>query len=964
MGAPEFTSNLEPQIADIGARLHALALRAKPSLFNGQGLRGRLAARALADEQLRTALFTFVDTLPQLESNDELARHFRAYLQGHDLGGLWGRLLRLGNYPLLAPAVRASVQRLAREFLVAEDERSIAKVLRRVGTIPASATFDAVGEAVLTEAEAEHYVQRNLRLLDWLAAASSAPPAISVKLSALTARFDPIDPIRSKERALTRLRPLLARAAELGAAVTVDMEQHELKGLIVDAFLDMLAEFPQTGWQPGIALQAYAPDTPGIVERVISSARERGRKICIRLVKGAYWDTEVALAQQRNWPAPVFLDKGETDAQYESLTALLFDHADVIYPAIAGHNLRSLSHAIAAARVRGLAPDRWEVQMLLGMANPLAEAVAGSGVKLRMYIPMGDLLAGIAYLIRRLMENTANNSVLRQTYVEAQDVGQLLKQPQPPATAPAPAAATGFQSMPLLDFSRPAVQASFRQALNDVARDFGKAWPLDIAGSAKGRLEVQSCINPARPSQVLGSVELGEIAHAEQAIANAVRAFDGWRETPAERRAELCLRAADLMSERRKHLAALEVFEVGKNWREADADVAEAIDYLRFYAQQMQALAGRHPTICYSGEPNHLVYEPRGVAVVIAPWNFPLAILTGMTTAALVAGNPAIMKPAGPSTLLALQLLQILRDAGIPRDVCQLIPGNGPQIGAHLVDHKDVAIIAFTGSREVGLSILQRAAMVHPGQREVKRVVCEMGGKNAIIVDRDADLDEAVLHTLLSAFGYQGQKCSAASRVIVVGEVHDRFVARLAEALDCYTYGAPEDPTNIFGPVITGAAQRRIEGYVEVGRSEGRLAYRGKVRGEGFYVAPAIFTGIEPGHRLAREEIFGPVLSVMRAGDFESAMAMALDSDFALTGGVFSRLPEHIELARRRFRVGNLYINRKITGATVGAQPFGGMRMSGTGVQAGGPDYLKQFLWTRVISENTLRHGFVPPPAS
>ena len=961
MGAPEFTSNLEPQIADIGVRLHALALKAKPSLFNGQGLRGRLAARALADEQLRTALFTFVDTLPQLESNDELARHFRAYLHGHELGGLWGRLLRLGSYPLLAPAVRASVQRLAREFLVAEDERSIARILKRVGAIPASATFDAVGEAVLTEAEAEHYVQRNLRLLDWLAAASKAPPAISVKLSALTARFDPIDPIRSKERALARLRPLLARASELGAAVTVDMEQHELKGLIVDAFLEMLAEFPQTGWQLGIALQAYAPDTPAIVERVIGSVRERRQKICIRLVKGAYWDTEVALAEQRNWPAPVFLDKRETDAQYESLTARLFDNADVIYPAIAGHNLRSLSHAIAAARARGLGPDRWEVQMLLGMADPLAEAVAASGVKLRMYIPMGDLLAGIAYLIRRLMENTANNSVLRQTYVEAQDVGQLLQQPRPPATPVAPAT-TGFQSVPLLDFSRPAVHTSFRRALNEVARDFGKAWPLDIAGIAKGRLEVQTCINPARPSQVLGSVELGEIAHAEQAIANAVRAFDGWREMPAEQRAQLFLCAADLMSERRQRLAALEVFEVGKNWREADADVAEAIDYLRFYARQMQALAGRHPTICYPGEPNHLVYEPRGVAVVIAPWNFPVAILTGMTTAALVAGNPAIMKPAGPSTLLAFELLQILRDAGVPRDVCQLIPGNGPQIGAHLVDHKDVAIIAFTGSREVGLSILQRAAVVHPGQREVKRVVCEMGGKNAIIVDRDADLDEAVLHTLLSAFGYQGQKCSAASRVIVVGEVHDRFVARLAEALECYTYGAPADPTNIFGPVITAAAQRRIEGYVEVGRSEGKLVYRGKVPGEGFYVAPAIFTGIEPGHRLAREEIFGPLLAVMRAGDFESAMAMALDSDFALTGGVFSRLPEHIELARRRFRVGNLYINRKITGATVGAQPFGGMRMSGTGVQAGGPDYLKQFLWTRVISENTLRHGFVPPP--
>jgi RHH-type proline utilization regulon transcriptional repressor/proline dehydrogenase/delta 1-pyrroline-5-carboxylate dehydrogenase len=963
MGAPEFAYNLEPHIAEIGTRLHALALRAKPSLFDGRGLRGKLAARALADEELRTALFTFVDTLPQLETNDELARHFRAYLHGHDLGGLWGRLLRLGNYPLLAPAVRASVQRLAREFLVAEDQRSIGRVLKKLGRIPATATFDAVGEAVLTEAEADHYVQRNLRLLDWLAGASSAAPAISIKLSALTPRFDPIDPAGSTRRALLRLQPVLAKAAALGAAITVDMEQHELKGLIVDAFLDMLADFTNEGWFPGIALQAYAPDTPGIIERVIQGARRRDRKICIRLVKGAYWDTEVALAEQRNWPAPVFLDKGQTDAQYEALTALLFDNADVIYPAIAGHNLRSLSHAIAAAQARRLEPERWEVQMLMGMADALAEAIATSGTKLRIYVPMGDLLAGIAYLIRRLMENTANNSVLRQTYVEAQDVGALLAPPRP-VMAPAQPQKAGFVNVPLLDFSEPAVQASFQDALRDVARDFGAHWRLDIEGGAGGKLEVQTCINPARANEALGYVELAEIAHAERAVANAARAFDDWRETPAQERARLCMRAADLMSERRQRLAALEVFEVGKNWREADADVAEAIDYLRYYAQQMLALSGRHPTICYPGEPNHMVYEPRGVAVVIAPWNFPLAILTGMTAAALVSGNPAIMKPAAPSTLLAVQLLNILREAGFPRKVCQLIPGSGTQVGARLVDHPQVAIIAFTGSREVGLSILQHAAVVHPGQREVKRVVCEMGGKNAIIVDRDADLDEAVLHTLQSAFGYQGQKCSAASRVIVVGQAHDRFVSRLTEALDCYVYGAPDEPAHIFGPVITEAAQKRLEGYVEVGRSEGRLAYRGKAPSGGFYVAPAIFTGIEAGDRLAREEIFGPVLSVMRAGDFGRALETALDSDFALTGGVFSRLPEHIELARRRFRVGNLYINRKITGATVSAQPFGGMRMSGTGVQAGGPDYLKQFMWTRVISENTLRHGFVPPQMS
>jgi RHH-type proline utilization regulon transcriptional repressor/proline dehydrogenase/delta 1-pyrroline-5-carboxylate dehydrogenase len=962
MGAPEFTPQLQARIEEIGARLHRLAARARPSLLNGRGLRGRLAARALSDEALRTALFTFVDTLPQLNSNAEVARHFRAYLAGHELSGLWGRALRLGDHPLAAPLVRASVQRLAREFLVAEDERPVAAILRRMQRIPAAATFDAVGEAVLTEAEAQRYQERNLRLLDWLASHGDGQPAISVKLSALTPRFDPIDRTGSIERALHRLAPVVERARQLDAMLTVDMEQHELKSLVVETFLTMLSRYGTAGWLPGIALQAYAPDTPEVLARLLHRAKEQRWRIGIRLVKGAYWDTEVALAQQRNWPVPVFTDKAATDAQYEALTGMLFDHADVVYPAIAGHNLRSLSYAIAAAESRGLNPQAWEVQMLLGMAMPMAEAVAGSGVRLRMYIPMGDLTAGIAYLIRRLMENTANNSILRQTYVEAQDVSQLLLPPQPAKPAPAQAK-PAFESTPLLDFGEPVVQERMRAALTEVAAGFGRHWPLTIGGVTEQGLGSQQCINPARPSQILATVALGDVAHAKRAIDIAASAFGPWRDTPAEERVRVCLRAADLMTARRERLAALQVFEVGKNWREADADVAEAIDYLRYYALAMRGLAGAHTTIDYPGETNEMRYEPRGVAVVIAPWNFPLAILTGMSVAALVAGNPVVMKPAAPSVLIACELHALLREAGFPASVCQLLPGSGPDVGAALVDDPRTAIIAFTGSREVGLSILQRAAVVHPGQREVKRVVCEMGGKNAIIVDRDADLDEAVLHTLMSAFGYQGQKCSAASRVIVVGEVHERFVSRLCEAMDGYAYGAPEDPANLFGPVITAAAKKRIEGYVEIGRGEGRLAYRGKVPNEGFFVAPAIFTGIEPHHRLAREEIFGPVLSVMRARDFEGALEMALDSDFALTGGVFTRLPEHIALARSRFRVGNLYLNRKITGAAVGAQPFGGMRMSGTGVQAGGPDYLRQFLWSRVVTENTLRHGFVPPRA-
>ncbi len=552
--------------------------------------------------------------------------------------------------------------------------------------------------------------------------------------------------------------------------------------------------------------------------------------------------------------------------------------------------------------------------------------------------------------------------MLRHTYADGEDIDVLLAAPvAPPAPdATARPAEPAFANTPLTDFSRTANREAFARALAKVRGELGARYPLAIPGAPGPAAADQRSLNPARPDETLGHVELAARSHAERALTNAVAAFPGWRDTAVEHRIECALRAAGIMLERRAELAAWQVLEQGKNWREADADVAEAIDYLRYYAAEAAALGGWRPTQRFPGELNHTRYEPRGVAAVIAPWNFPLAILTGMTSAALVTGNCAVMKPAAPALIVAHKLHALLLEAGFPPEVCQLVPGHGAEIGNFLVSHPQVHVIAFTGSREVGLAILERAGRTVPGQSHVKRVVCEMGGKNAIIVDEDADLDEAVVHTLQSAFGYQGQKCSACSRVIAVGRVHDRLVARLAAALAAHPYGPPEDPRYAFGPVITRAAQEKALRYIETGKREGRLFYLGTVPGDGFYVPPAIFTGIKPHHRLAREEIFGPVLAVMQAASFEQALEIALDSDYALTGGVFSRLPAHLAAARERFRVGDLYLNRRITGARVAAQPFGGVRLSGTGVQAGGTDYLKQFLWSRVVSESTMRHGFVP----
>ena len=511
-----------------------------------------------------------------------------------------------------------------------------------------------------------------------------------------------------------------------------------------------------------------------------------------------------------------------------------------------------------------------------------------------------------------------------------------------------------FRNQPPIDFSRRQNRQRFARALTDVRNQ------LPTVRRKPSRDACLESVNPATPDEIVGRVRVTTADQAQQAIGRAAAFFPEWRRTSAQGRAEVLIRAADIMLERRWELAAWEVLEVGKGWREADADVIEAIDYLNYYACEMLRLAKPRQTQELPGESNIYFYEPRGIAAVIAPWNFPLAILTGMTAAALVTGNCVLMKPAEQSPVMAAKFLQILRSAGLPRQACQLLHGPG-ELGAQLVRSARIHLIAFTGSREVGLDILREAYTPRPDQRHVKRVVCEMGGKNAVIVDSDADLDETVTHVIDSAFGYQGQKCSAASRLILLPEVHDRLVARLTEAVRSLKIGPPEDPRHAIGPVIDAEAQERIEGYIRLGKKEATCVLEIAPPKKGYFVGPVIFNEVDPMSRIAQEEIFGPVLSVIRAQNFSHALEIANSSAFALTGGIFSRSPAHIDEARREFRVGNLYINRGTTGAVVERQPFGGLKLSGIGSKAGGFDYLLQFLEPRTISENTLRHGFAPP---
>jgi RHH-type proline utilization regulon transcriptional repressor/proline dehydrogenase/delta 1-pyrroline-5-carboxylate dehydrogenase len=971
----------EQAVQALARSLYRKAAENKPSLFEAKDLLGRMLDWSLEDESLRIALFRFVDVLPSLESSAEIGRHLEEYFArvDHALGGLVFLAQALHAGTLVAPVVRRNVIKLARRFIAEESGEHLVTVLTNLRKEPAAFTLDVVGEATVSDLEASAMQQRYLDLLRRLAKVSETwPPCaqidespngkiprvnLSVKLSSLCARFDPLDP-NTEVTVRERLRELFREAARLGAAVTVDMEQFTFKDLTLAIFRSVLAE-KEFHERPhaAIAVQAYLTDSERDVTNLVRWARQRKRRIGVRLVKGAYWDSEIAWAQQKGWPIPVYLEKAETDASYERLSRLLLEGRDVIDAAFGSHNLRSLAHAIVTAKELGVPPNGYEIQMLYGMAEPVRQAIIQNGQRVRVYLPVGDLLPGISYLIRRLMENTSNTSFLRQTYADKKDVASLIKAPtvaekqrQEIITQKTRSSDRRgeFRNEPLIDFSRQENRERFAQALEDVRAEFTRQSPKRSNG------QWLESINPANPKEVVGRVRIASIDEAEAALDSAARFFPEWRDTSASRRAKILFDAADIMRERRRELAAWEVFEVGKGWREADADVIEAIDYLAYYGREMLRLAEPRETQQLPGETNIYCYEPRGVAAIIAPWNFPLAILTGMTAAALVTGNCALMKPAEQSPIMAVHLLEILREAGLPDDACQLLQGGG-ELGAHLVRSPKVHLIAFTGSREVGLEILREAYTHRPGQDHVKRVVCEMGGKNAVIIDTDADLDEAVVHIIDSAFGYQGQKCSAASRLILVDEVHDRLLPRLVEAVRSLKIGPPEDPRNALGPVIDAEAKDRIAGYSRIGKKEAKCVLEMDAPKDGMFVRPVIFSEVDPLSRIAQEEIFGPVLSVIKARDFDQALEIANRSAFALTGGIFSRSPAHIDKARKEFRVGNLYINRGVTGAIVERQPFGGLKLSGIGSKAGGPDYLLQFLEPRTISENTLRHGFVPP---
>jgi 1-pyrroline-5-carboxylate dehydrogenase len=511
-----------------------------------------------------------------------------------------------------------------------------------------------------------------------------------------------------------------------------------------------------------------------------------------------------------------------------------------------------------------------------------------------------------------------------------------------------------YKTEPLTDFSLDSNKQAYLKGLDVVSKMIGKTYPIIIDGKRIETEKKMDSINPANHQEVIGSVYQATKVHAEEAMQKALLAFETWKFVHPETRAEVLFKAAGIIRKRKFEFCALLTKEGGKPWPEADADVAETIDFLEYYGRQMISLTRIDDVVLSRRniEKNKYEYIPLGVGIVIAPWNFPLAILAGMTSAAIVSGNTVIMKPASPTMIIAYKFIEVLEEAGLPNGVCNFVPGSGREIGEYLVTHPKTRFISFTGSKEVGISIYEKAAVVQKGQLWLKRVIAEMGGKDTIIVDETADLDLAADAIIKSAFGFSGQKCSACSRAVIHQDVYDIVIEKMLKIAKTLKVGDPSLNDTFMGPVIDQSAFKSITSYFEVGKVEGKLILGGTANSEkGYYIDPTIYIDLDPKSRLMQEEIFGPILAVAKAKSFDELLEIANNTEFGLTGAIISKNLSHIERAKKEFHVGNLYINRKCTGAIVGYQPFGGFNMSGTDSKAGGPDYLVLHLQGKTIGE-------------
>lgn len=970
-----------------------------PSIFNKGWWTGKVMDWAMKNEDFKVQMFRFVDVLPYLTTSESLSRHIEEYFGDKDANipdvlkwgagktGFGGGLVAM----VLNKAIRTNIEGMARQFIIGEKASEAVKGIRQLRKDGFAFVIDLLGEAPLNEKECDEYLAGYMEVLngiqteykkwdaldatgdlDW----GNAPKVnVAVKPSAFYSQAKAVDVAGSVEGIYRRVEPIYRKIKEMGGFMCIDMEQLKYKEITIELY-KRLRSAPEHRDYPhlGIVFQCYLRSTEADVTEMLAWARKESLPISVRLVKGAYWDSETVLAKQNGWEIPVWTIKAESDMAHERISRLILQNHDICHFACASHNIRTISNVIETAKALNVPDSRYEFQVLYGMAEPVRKGLRNVAKRVRLYCPYGDLIPGMAYLVRRLLENTANESFLRQSFAEGAELEHLLENPvttrerevaakkAPPAPKPGPGGTLAFANEPGVDFTIPAARAGMVSALAKVRRDFGKTYPLVIGGKDIVTADTLDSYNPANPAEIVGKVCQAGLKETQDALAVARKAYLAWRDVEPLERAKVLFKAADIMRRDTFELSAVQVLEVGKQWDQAYGDIGEAIDFLEYYGREMIRLGTPKRMGNAPGEMNQYFYQGKGVTAVIGPWNFPLAISAGMAAAAIVCGNAVVYKPSGLSSVIGYGLARIFKEAGLPDGVFNFLPGKGSVMGDALVEHPDVSVIAFTGSMEVGLRIQEKAAKVQPGQNHCKKVIAEMGGKNAIIIDDDADLDEAITGVLNSAFAFQGQKCSACSRVIVLDPLYDRFVSRLAEAAKSIKIGPSEDPANYMGPVVDKAAQANILKYVDLACSEGKvLVKRTDFPADGgCYVPLTIVEGITKDMRIAQEEIFGPVLAILRAKTFDEALDIANSTRFALTGAVYSRSPKHLDKARREFRVGNLYLNKGSTGAMVERHAFGGFNMSGVGSKSGGPDYLLQFMDPRLVSENTIRRGFAP----
>ncbi len=969
---------IEQRTQAFGRQMLDAARRHKSGLMTA--LSEGLMDWAMKDEGFKLQLFRFIDAYPTLTTPEQIHEHLVDYLTQPGVkapktvqAGLKAGGMAKG---LMTSTMSKQITSMASKFIAGSDAKTALPTLKKLWNSGVSFTVDLLGEACVSEREADAYLEKYLDLVRELPGEINTWPEqahlvrdhlgpiprvnISVKISSLSARFDPIDAEGTIERLMKRLLTLLQTAKEKGVFINFDMEQFAFKDLTLDLFERCCDE---VDFEAGIVLQAYLRSGEDDARRVIEWAKRRQRLVTVRLVKGAYWDYETILSEQAGSAVPVWSVKSDTDANFERLTDLLLSacpRSDEeakqggIKLALGSHNLRSIAHAAAALEKYGLPKEALESQMLHGMADQIKTGVGEMGFRIREYFPVGEMIPGMSYFVRRLLENTSNESWLRAGFADNVSVEQLFARPQRPAHQQTDPGVDLIQNGPERHALSPAFDeiGDGRPFFNERKRGFGRPETRQSFARTIAAVDVPSVSTTATTED------------ANRALDAAAAAFPGWRDVDPMERAKMLINVTQTLREKRDALCGIMIKETGHTWLEADGEVCEAIDYCAYYARHAASLFGERRLGKFIGELNNVVYEPRGVTVVVGPWNHPLSIMCSMVAAAFVTGNTLIVCPADQAAGVGKALVDVFVESGAPKDAVQFLAGGGASVHAHLSRDPRVATVAYAGFLEEALHIRQAAGQIQAQDQQVKEIVCDLGGKNAVIVDTSADLDDGVKAICGAAFGYQGQKYSSCSRAIVLRSRYEQFLERLSGSMTTLRIGDPMLAATDIGPVIDEANYLRILEYLEVGKQEARLHLALDLPDElpagKHYIAPHLFAEVKPEHRIAREVIFGPVLAVIPVDTFEEALAVANSSPYKLTGGVFSRKPSHLEKAKREFRVGNLYINRSITGSAVGRQPFGGLGLSGVGATTGGEDYLRSFVQPRTICENTMRRGFAP----